>query len=130
MEVHEDCKLNFHLFLFFSWVLRFYFIDFSKITFMCHFWSCVSNKWDPVRETVLQAYGFFLYLLETSEHQRFSDIFRGYRKRPAAWNGLLTYVTNPFSQNWFFSFFLTSYMKSRLDTYNSICNNLSSKSDS
>ena len=26
--------------------------------------------------------------LKTSENQRFSDVFRGYRKRPVAWNGL------------------------------------------
>ena len=27
--------------------------------------------------------------LITSENQRFSDVFRGYRKRPVAWNGLI-----------------------------------------
>ena len=31
--------------------------------------------------------GPFLYFLET-ENQRFSDVFRGYRKRPATRNGL------------------------------------------
>ena len=30
----------------------------------------------------------FLYPLKTSENQRFFDVFRGYRKRPVAWNGL------------------------------------------
>ena len=30
----------------------------------------------------------FLYLLETLKNCWFSDIFRGYRKRPVAWNGL------------------------------------------
>ena len=31
------------------------------------------------------AIGLFLYLLKTSEDQNFSDIFKGYRKRPVAW---------------------------------------------
>ena len=35
-----------------------------------------------------QATGLFLYPLKTSENQRFSDVFRGHRKRPVAWNGL------------------------------------------
>ena len=35
------------------------------------------------------ATGLFRYPLKTSEKQRFSDVFRGYRKRPAAWNGLI-----------------------------------------
>ena len=30
----------------------------------------------------------FWYPLKTSENQRFSDVFRGYQKRPVAWNGL------------------------------------------
>ena len=32
--------------------------------------------------------GLFQYPLKTSEIQRFSDVFRGYRMRPVAWNGL------------------------------------------
>ena len=35
------------------------------------------------------AIGLFLYLLKTSENLWFSDIFRAYRKRPVAWNGLM-----------------------------------------
>ena len=31
-----------------------------------------------------------LYLLKTSEKQKFSDSFEGYRKRPATWNGIRT----------------------------------------
>ena len=31
--------------------------------------------------------GLFLYPLKTSENQRFSDFFRGYRERSGAWNG-------------------------------------------
>ena len=34
------------------------------------------------------ATGLFLYTLKTSENQRFSDVFRDYRKRPVARNGL------------------------------------------
>ena len=30
----------------------------------------------------------FVYLLKTSENVCFFDVFKGYRKRPAAWNGL------------------------------------------
>ena len=30
----------------------------------------------------------FLYPLKTSKNLCFSDVFRGYRKRPVAWNGL------------------------------------------
>ena len=30
----------------------------------------------------------FWYLLKTSENQRFPDVFRGYQRRPVAWNGL------------------------------------------
>ena len=35
---------------------------------------------DPFHTTGL----FLLYLLTTSENQRFSDVFKGYRKRPVA----------------------------------------------
>ena len=31
------------------------------------------------------ATGLFLYPLKTSENQRFSDVFRGYRKKPVEW---------------------------------------------
>ena len=40
------------------------------------------------------ATGLFLYPLKTSENQRFSDVFRGYRKRPVAWNGLRFNITH------------------------------------
>ena len=35
------------------------------------------------------ATGVFLYPLKTSENGRSSDVFRGYRKRPVALNGLM-----------------------------------------
>ena len=38
------------------------------------------------------ANGLFLYPLKTSEYQRFSDVFRRYRKRPVAWNRLIKYL--------------------------------------
>lgn len=37
--------------------------------------------------------GLFLYLLKMSLKQRFSDTFRGYGKRPLAWNGLKGLIT-------------------------------------
>ena len=54
------------------------------------------------------ATGLFLYPLKTSENQRFSNVFRSYRKRPVACNGLkyietkkdiVTKWVNPFSAN-------------------------------
>ena len=47
------------------------------------------------------ATGFFLYPLKTSENQRFSNVFRGYRKRTMARNG----SKNIQKPNVFFSFF-------------------------
>ena len=43
---------------------------------------------NPFHATVL-----FWYPLKTSENQRFSDAFRGYQKRPLAWNGLMLFKT-------------------------------------
>ena len=43
----------------------------------------------------LHATGLFLYPLKASENQRFSDVFKGYRKRPVAWNGLIKSVPYP-----------------------------------
>ena len=34
------------------------------------------------------ATGLFLYTLKISENLWIPDVFRGYRKRPVAWNGL------------------------------------------
>ena len=42
--------------------------------------------------------GHFLYLLKTSENNRLFDIFRGYRKRPVAWN--LRQTQGSFSLRW------------------------------
>ena len=42
----------------------------------------------------IHATGLFLYLLKTSENQRFPYVFRGYRKRPVTGYGL---IINKFS---------------------------------
>ena len=41
--------------------------------------------WWPFHTT-----GLFLYPLNKLENQMFSDAFRGHRKRPVAWNGLIS----------------------------------------
>ena len=47
----------------------------------------VLHKYSMVlRFNPFHAAGIFLYPLRIPENQRFSDIFRGYRKRPLAWN--------------------------------------------
>ena len=43
---------------------------------------------NPSHATGLES-DLFLYPLKTSENQRFSDVFRGYKKRSVAWNGLI-----------------------------------------
>ena len=44
----------------------------------------------------------FLYLLKTSENQRFSDVFRGYRKGTFTWNGLQKLVIMwKYMKHWF-----------------------------
>ena len=40
----------------------------------------------------------FLYPLKTSENQGFSDVFRGYIKRPVAWNGSISDLNNSCSK--------------------------------
>ena len=45
------------------------------------------------------ATGLFLYPLETSEKLWFSDVFRGYRKRLVAWNGLSTAFSSRICSN-------------------------------
>ena len=42
----------------------------------------------PLRPATFHATGLFRYPLKTSENLWFSDVFRGYRNRPVAWNGL------------------------------------------
>ena len=40
--------------------------------------------------STIHATGLFLYPLKSSENVYFSDVFRGYRKRPVVGNGLRT----------------------------------------
>ena len=47
------------------------------------------NNFNPIHVTCL-----FLYPLETSENKKFSDVFRGFRKRPMIWNKIKTYQTD------------------------------------
>ena len=42
----------------------------------------------PYHAKPFHATGLFLYPLKTLENQRFYDVFREYRKRSVAWNGL------------------------------------------
>ena len=47
--------------------------------------GCIENKWvNPLFATAL-----FLYHMKISENQRFSDIFRVYRKKPVVWKNLI-----------------------------------------
>ena len=48
------------------------------------------------------ATGIFQCPLKTSENQMFSDIFRGYRKRSVAWNGLMAIndLKSPIMENY------------------------------
>ena len=50
-----------------------------------HFFKVSFLLLNPFHPTSL-----FLYPLNASESKRFSDNFMGYRKRPVAWNGLMT----------------------------------------
>ena len=43
----------------------------------------------PVLINPFHVSGLFLYPLKTSENLWFSDVFKDYRKRPDAWNGLI-----------------------------------------
>ena len=52
--------------------------------------------------------GLFLYPLKTSENQRFSDVFKRYRKRPIAWNGLKKFRKNV-KKSWELVFLLLGY---------------------
>ena len=72
-------------------------------------WGIVAYKRDAYEKSgfyvdflsqfnLFRATGLFPYPLKTSGNQRFSDVFRGYRKRPVAWNGL-TFLNTDIKQN-------------------------------
>ena len=48
---------------------------------------------------------------KTLENQRFSDVFRGYRKRPLAWNGLILDYWNATLVTFFETFYTTLSIK-------------------
>ena len=62
-------------------------LDSSMVNILVQPLTCTCTSKDflfnPLQPSVA-----FLYPLKTSENQRFSDIFRGYWKRPVAWNRL------------------------------------------
>ena len=45
-----------------------------------------------VRANTFRATILFLYPMKTSENRWFCDVFRGYRKRPVAWNGITAQI--------------------------------------
>ena len=47
----------------------------------------LSNEFSSINQ--FNAIDLFLYPLKTSENLRLSDVFRGYRKKPVAWNRLI-----------------------------------------
>ena len=70
------------------WSILYFFGSFLRImspAFIIFFWKL----FNPFHAT-----GLFLYPLKTSKNLRFSDVFRGYRKRPMAWNGLNSLMQN------------------------------------
>ena len=62
--------------------------------------GCISKQtgvWFFAKKKLWESYfnpfdvtGLFLYPQKASGNQRFSNVFRGYRKRPVAWNGLIS----------------------------------------
>ena len=52
-------------------------------------WNIEFDRKEKIGSDPFHTTGLFLYPLKTSENQRFS-VFRGYRKRPVAWNGSIT----------------------------------------
>ena len=59
------------------------------LNLLIHFMPLVSlyTYWNFLFRTT----GLFLYPLRTSEKLRFSDVLRGYRKRPVVWNKRLVF---------------------------------------
>ena len=70
------------LFRFRSFSCKFYKVNSKLLTLTASSIFMARNLFNSFEAT-----GLFLYSLKISENQRFSDVFRGYRKRPVAWNG-------------------------------------------
>ena len=54
-------------------------------------WS-FDNSFSCIPFNPFHATALFLYPLKTAENLRFCDVFKGYRKRRVAWNGLIMNV--------------------------------------
>ena len=86
------------------------FLDFrSKWVALSSSWDwmtlkIVQNNYSHFRINTFHATGLFWFPLKTSENQSFSDVFRGYRKKPVARNGLKSPITmfgwNVFMSGW------------------------------
>ena len=69
---------------------------------------------ENIRKPVF-SYILFSIPLETPENQRFPDVFRGYPKRPVAWNGLMHCIKTKFSfKNFFENYFIKGEKKSAI----------------
>ena len=60
-------------------------------------WNVWRSNWGLLKElqesiNPFHGTGLFLCPLKTSENQRFSDVFKGYRKRPVVWNRLKKFL--------------------------------------
>ena len=70
-----------------------YLVGFSKVKTSKIAGNSFLNGWEMYSENLIYfmslATYLFLYPMKTSENQRFIDIFREYRKRTVAWNGLI-----------------------------------------
>ena len=66
-------------------------ISFPKGNKHFSYWILIMFSHSSIRISFnpFHANGLFLYPLKKSENLWFSNVFRGYRKRPVAWNGLL-----------------------------------------
>ena len=82
----------------------------------------ISNIWKSVKRYItirvnpFHDTGVFLYPMKTSENQRFSDVFRGYRKRLVAWNRLMYFQKHQMLLCYFLSYWeknLPSFLKIR-----------------
>ena len=78
--------------VFHTWpyILRFHtYLDSKPFTKMFLSWLLNKGKTEYLHN-LCHATGLFLYSLKTSQKQRFSVVFRGYRKKQMTWNRLST----------------------------------------
>ena len=66
-------------------------MDLLNVEFICALHSyCILHLASDIDYNFFHTTDLFQYPLKASENQRFSDVFRVYRKRPVAWNTLKT----------------------------------------